>query len=280
MPPKIKQSDQAKAASPGTDPQTETIGSLVTNPQDLADDIANLKYMIQIISGGTFWGEATGISIGSHASQHESGGTDTINHDSLVGFVANEHIDWTSTTSNFLTTGSLTAGAGSLTNLSLSSSLTVGTTLTVTGVSTFNSSLDINSNVEITGDILVEDGVNTYIDINVADELLLRHLPTPTNSDQAVPKSYVDSAVAVVDDFKAGNISLNASDSTKAVSFTTNFSTTDYTPMAIVVYPSGGFVISTSITSKTVSGYTVAFSAPIPAAGYSLEWMAIPHNNP
>jgi len=40
-----------------------------------------------------------------HASTHEVGGDDLINHDDLTGFVANEHIDWTNATQDFLTTG-------------------------------------------------------------------------------------------------------------------------------------------------------------------------------
>ena len=32
----------------------------------------------------------------AHKAEHETGGGDLINHDSLTGFVANEHIDWTS----------------------------------------------------------------------------------------------------------------------------------------------------------------------------------------
>ena len=34
----------------------------------------------------------------------------SINHDNLTGFVANEHIDWTAASSNFLTSGSITLG--------------------------------------------------------------------------------------------------------------------------------------------------------------------------
>lgn len=34
----------------------------------------------------------------------------SINHDSLTGYVANEHIDWTSSITNFSTTGSITVG--------------------------------------------------------------------------------------------------------------------------------------------------------------------------
>ena len=42
-----------------------------------------------------------------HASTHEVGGDDLVNHDDLTGFVALEHIDWTNATQDFLTTGSV-----------------------------------------------------------------------------------------------------------------------------------------------------------------------------
>jgi len=48
----------------------------------------------------------------AHASDHESGGTDTIDHDNLVGFVANEHIDHSSVV---LTAGEGIAGGGDIT---------------------------------------------------------------------------------------------------------------------------------------------------------------------
>jgi len=42
-----------------------------------------------------------------HASDHEVGGNDLVTHDSLTGFVADEHIDWTSTSENIVTTGTI-----------------------------------------------------------------------------------------------------------------------------------------------------------------------------
>ena len=44
---------------------------------------------VDLASGGTF-AERT------HASTHESGGSDAVNHDNLTGFVANEHVDHSS----------------------------------------------------------------------------------------------------------------------------------------------------------------------------------------
>lgn len=42
-----------------------------------------------------------------HASEHESTGSDAIDHDSLSGFVANEHIDWTNTSAQLTTTSDI-----------------------------------------------------------------------------------------------------------------------------------------------------------------------------
>ena len=54
-----------------------------------------------------------GVSLGdlpAHATIHEVGGSDLINHDNLTGFAANEHIDWTAAVDAFLTTNSGTFG--------------------------------------------------------------------------------------------------------------------------------------------------------------------------
>lgn len=48
----------------------------------------------------------------AHAADHEVGGSDTVNHDNLVGFVANEHIDHSGVT---LTAGEGLAGGGDIT---------------------------------------------------------------------------------------------------------------------------------------------------------------------
>ena len=46
----------------------------------------------------------------AHADTHVSSGSDPVDHDTLTNFVANEHIDWTNTTENILTTGDATIG--------------------------------------------------------------------------------------------------------------------------------------------------------------------------
>ena len=42
-----------------------------------------------------------------HATNHEVGGSDLVNHDDLTGFVADEHINWTNATDNFATVGTI-----------------------------------------------------------------------------------------------------------------------------------------------------------------------------
>ena len=41
----------------------------------------------------------------------------SLNHDSFAGFVANEHIDWTNATANFVTTGTIGTGAATFTSV-------------------------------------------------------------------------------------------------------------------------------------------------------------------
>lgn len=74
-----------------------------------------------------------------------------INHDNLTGFVANEHIDWTSTSSNFSTSGTLAAGAitgtsfGGITSANLvdkSAAETVSGAWTFSGAGVFSTSLN------------------------------------------------------------------------------------------------------------------------------------------
>jgi len=52
-----------------------------------------------------------GIESGATADQTAGEIEAIVNHDNLLGFVANEHIDWTSTTSNFSTSGTAATGA-------------------------------------------------------------------------------------------------------------------------------------------------------------------------
>jgi hypothetical protein len=57
-----------------------------------ADTLANLNTKI---SDATLDDSGDPRTPTSHASSHEVGGSDLVDHDSLTGFVASEHIDWT-----------------------------------------------------------------------------------------------------------------------------------------------------------------------------------------
>ena len=68
----------------------------------------------------------------THASEHASGGGDAVDHDTLTNFVADEHIDWTAASDNFVTSGNV-AASGSLSiegTTSLKGALTLGDTIT------------------------------------------------------------------------------------------------------------------------------------------------------
>lgn len=85
----------------------------------------------------------------THASEHESGGGDPINHDNLDGFVANEHINWVvggGASANFETTGTASGstfhGQDSLTS---SGVLSIESTASLQGAVTFGSTINLGS---------------------------------------------------------------------------------------------------------------------------------------
>lgn len=56
-------------------------------------------------------GTVDGVDVADHSARHESGGADTVNHDNLVGFVADEHIAHSGVT---FTAGSGLTGGGTI----------------------------------------------------------------------------------------------------------------------------------------------------------------------
>jgi len=56
-------------------------------------------------------GNVDGVDVSAHAARHELGGADQVDHDALLNFVANEHIDHTSVT---LTAGTGLTGGGDI----------------------------------------------------------------------------------------------------------------------------------------------------------------------
>jgi hypothetical protein len=56
-------------------------------------------------------GNVDGVDVSAHAARHESGGADAVNHDSLTGFVADEHIAHSSVS---ISAGGILSGGGTI----------------------------------------------------------------------------------------------------------------------------------------------------------------------
>ena len=84
----------------------------------------------------------------------------TIDHDSLANFVANEHINWTSTSSNFSTSGTAATGALTVTGaLSISGDGSNAVTFTESGSGDFT--IDANDDIRLDAggaDVVYKDG--------------------------------------------------------------------------------------------------------------------------
>ena len=89
----------------GTSPTivTPTIASFANATHDHTDAAGGGTLSTSAIGSGTF---ADALISQSSVTQHEA----AIDHDALTNFVANKHIDWTSTSSNLSTTGTATTG--------------------------------------------------------------------------------------------------------------------------------------------------------------------------
>jgi len=83
--------------------------------------IANAGDPISVNVSNAQDGEVLTFSSGVLVNQTVSVNSSSIDHDALTNFVANEHIDWTSTTENFSTTGTFSSGAGTIVNDSTAS---------------------------------------------------------------------------------------------------------------------------------------------------------------
>jgi len=90
---------------------------IITSGTFNVDRIPNLsRSKITDFFSSPFWSnipdKPSSFTPSTHASTHESGGSDTINHDNLAGFVANEHIDHSSVS---IVAGTGLSGGGNLT---------------------------------------------------------------------------------------------------------------------------------------------------------------------
>lgn len=99
----------------GTIDAVTLTNSVVDAGQLLGIDLSGLAnagdYISVNVSNATD-GQLLFFSSGALVNQAAS----TIDHDALTNFVANEHIDWTSTTENFSTTGTFSSGAATIIN--------------------------------------------------------------------------------------------------------------------------------------------------------------------
>lgn len=96
------------------------------------------------------------IHDGSHKKITRTNVEASLNHDNLSGFVANEHIDWTSSSSNFSTSGTVGTGA-----LSVTGNITVSGTVDGRDVATDGTKLD---GVESGADVTDETNVVAALD--------------------------------------------------------------------------------------------------------------------
>jgi hypothetical protein len=73
---------------------------------------------------------------------------------------------------------------------------------------------------------------------------------------------------------KKDTLPLTSGDTEKVVAFESDFGATPQV-YPIVIPPPGGDIIAVALSGQPdVSGFTVVFAAPIPAAGYTLSWIA------
>ena len=94
-----------------------------------------------------------------HASEHETGGGDLVNLDSLTGFLANEHIDWTNATENLITIGDISCASLIVDTNTLVVNATGYTDKVGIGTATPSSALEVASGrIQITGNTVPSAG--------------------------------------------------------------------------------------------------------------------------
>ena len=123
-----------------------TISATVSELDDIGDvTITSADSGDYVRYNGSAWVDVA-------ASQLET----DINHDNLTGFVANEHIDWTSTSSAFSTSGTAATGA-----LGVTGNITVSGTVDGRDIATDGTKLDT---IETSADVTDEANVTSALD--------------------------------------------------------------------------------------------------------------------
>ncbi|HCI03709.1 TPA: hypothetical protein DE059_02160 [Candidatus Peribacteria bacterium] len=89
----------------------------------------------------------------THASEHASGGGDAVDHDTLTNFVADEHIDWTAASDNFVTSG----------NVAASGTLSIEGTTSLKGALTLGDTITLPTTDGTRGQVLTTDGAGTVV---------------------------------------------------------------------------------------------------------------------
>ena len=144
--------------------------------------------------------------------------------------------------------GGTTPAAGTFTNVTATVGLSGTLTGSVTGNVTGNVTGDVTGNVtgNLTGNVTASSGsssfnnvtINGTLDMNAGTAGTITGLPTPTNSSDAAPKSYVDTAIAnVIDSAPAALDTLN--ELAAALGDDANFATTVTTSIATKVSKAG-----------------------------------------
>jgi hypothetical protein len=155
--------------------RSDSNGIIIVSGSGRANDIPNLTNT-HVFIGGASGNEQRALAAGdilsgtfadariseSSVTQHVA----AIDHDSLLNFVANEHIDWTNASSNFATTGTFSAGQSDFNSGTGNRVATFTSTDSIAYVSFMDSNTTVNSYVFVgaVGDTLRLRGGNTDID--------------------------------------------------------------------------------------------------------------------
>lgn len=145
------------------------------------------------LTAAVTWANVPDVNITeSSVTQHEA----AIDHDALTNFVANEHIDWTSTSSNFNTSGTAATG-----NLTVTGTISVTSTVDGRDIAADGTKLDtIETNADVTDAANVNAAgatMNTDTDVS-SNSWVLDEDDLSSDSNTKVPtqqsvKAYVDS---------------------------------------------------------------------------------------